>query len=82
MNSIVLQVPPSQSLASRLVVNPTCKTGNGSTKLGESRIQAALLSLEIGIVVDIGISPRTTGKADALQAVEGSSPGHDRVKLW
>ena len=55
-------------------MNSTCKTSNGSTKLGESRIQAVLLSLENGIVVVIRISPRTTGKADALQAVEGSSP--------
>ena len=78
----MLQVPPSQSLASRLVVNPTCKTSNGSTKLGESRVQAVLLSLENGIVVVIRISPRITGKADALQAVEGSNPGHDKEKLW
>jgi hypothetical protein len=63
-------------------VNPTCKTGNGSTKLGESRVQAVLLSLEMGIVVDIRISSRTTGKADAVQKAEGSSPGHDKVKLW
>ncbi len=55
-------------------MNPTCKPSNGSTKLGESRIQAVLLSLEIGIVVDVRISPRTTGKADAVQKAEGSSP--------
>ncbi len=59
-------------------MNPTSKPSNGSTKLGESRIQAVLLSLENGIVVVIRISPRTTGKADALQAVEGSSPGYDK----
>jgi hypothetical protein len=64
-------------------VNPTCKTSNGSTELGETRIQAALLSLEIGIIVVTRISPRTQpGKADVLQATEGSSPGHDKVKLW
>ncbi len=78
----MLQVPPSQSLASRLVVNPTCKSSNGSTKLGESRVQAVLLSLEIGIVVDVRISPRATGKADAVQPAEGSSSGHDKEKLW
>jgi hypothetical protein len=33
-------------------VNPTCKPGNGSTKLGETKVQAALLSLEMCIIVD------------------------------
>ena len=63
-------------------MNPTCKPSNGSTKLGESRVQAVLLSLEMCIIVVIRINPGTTGKADALQPVEGSSPGHDKVKLW
>lgn len=40
------------------------------------------MSLEIGIVVDERISPRTTGKAGAFHAAEGSSPGHDEEKLW
>ena len=38
------------------------------------------MSLEIGIVVDIRISPRTTGKADAVQRAKGSSPRHDKTK--
>ena len=72
-----MQVPLSQSLASGLVVNPTCKPGNGSTELGETRIQAALSSLEIGIIVVVRITSierSERGKADALHAAEGSSP--------
>ena len=57
-------------------MDPTCKSSNGSTKLGESRIQAVLLRLEIRIVVVIRISPRTTGKADAVQPAEDSNSGH------
>lgn len=34
------QVPSDQSLASRSVVKPTCKTSNGSTKLSGTRTQA------------------------------------------
>ena len=58
-------VPPGQSLASRSVGNPTCQPGNGSTKLGGTRKQAALLSPEIGIVVDrrINLQGRKRGKA-------------------
>ncbi len=40
-----------------------------------------LLSLEIGIIVVIRITSierSERGKADALQAVEGSSPGYDK----
>jgi len=51
---MLLQVPPSQSLASRLVGNLTCKPSNGSTELRGTRVQAALLSLEIGIIVVSG----------------------------
>ena len=53
-SKMLLQVPPSQSLASRLVGNLTCKPSNGSTELRGTRVQAALLSLEIGIVVVSG----------------------------
>ena len=76
------QVPPGQSLASRPVGNPTCKPGNGSTELGGTRKQAALLSPEIGIVVDRRINSRgrKRGKADAFHAAEGSSPRHARAK--
>lgn len=56
---ISTSVPPGQSLANRPVGNPstvlragpTCKPGNGSTELGETRVQAAGLSPEICIVV-------------------------------
>ena len=49
-----LQILPAQSLASRAVGNPTCKPGNGSTELGETRMQAVLLSLEMCIIVVSG----------------------------
>src|SRR5262245_20506616 len=52
----VVQVPPDESLASRSVANSTCQPSNGSTKLEGARRQAAGLSPEMGIVVDIRIS--------------------------
>lgn len=55
-------------------MNPTCKTGNGSMELGETRVQAALLNPEICIVVDDRITPKVRGKVDALHAAEDSSP--------
>ena len=60
-----------------LVGNLTCKPSNGSTELRETRVQAALLSLEIGIVVVIRITSierSERGKADAFHAAEGNSP--------
>ena len=51
------------------------KPGNGSPKPDGARVQAALLSPEICIVVDIRIVPVRIGmKADSLNALEGSSP--------
>jgi hypothetical protein len=35
-----VKVPPNQSLANRLVVNPAGKSGNGSPKPGGARVQA------------------------------------------
>ena len=52
------------------------KPSNGSPKPDGASVQAALLSPEMCIVVVIGIVPMKVGmKADALQKVEGSSPG-------
>jgi len=45
------QFPSAQSLTSRAVENLTCKTSNGGAKLRETRMQAASLSPEMGIVV-------------------------------
>jgi len=45
------QFPSAQSLTSMAVENLTCKLSNESTKLRETRMQAASLSPEIGIVV-------------------------------
>ena len=53
------QVPPDQSLASRSGVNATCTPSNGRTKLDGARMQAASLSPEMGIVVDIRITLKT-----------------------
>ena len=55
-------------------MNLTCHSGNGSTKLGGSRMQAVTLNPEICIVVDIRIISKQREKADAVDAVEGSSP--------
>jgi hypothetical protein len=72
-----VQVLSAQSLADRAVVNPTCRPGNGSTKLGGSRMQAARLSPEICIVVDRRIIPMCRGKVDAFHAAEDSSLNDD-----
>ena len=48
------QVPPDQSLASRSVTNPRTKPAMEVRSRGEVRMQAALLSPEMSIVVDIG----------------------------
>ena len=55
-------------------MNLTCHSGNGSTKLRGSRMQAVTLNPEICIVVDIRIISKQREKADAVDAVEGSSP--------
>ena len=55
-------------------MNLTCHSGNGSTKLWGSRMQAVTLNPEICIVVDIRIISKQREKADAVDAVEGSSP--------
>ena len=55
-------------------MNLTCQSGNGSTKLRESRMQAVTSNPEICIVVDIRIISKQREKADAVDAVEGSSP--------
>ena len=47
------QVPPDQSLTSRSVVNPHAIPVRGCVKPGIARMQAALLSLEMFIVVDL-----------------------------
>ena len=46
------QVPPDQSLASRSVTNPRTKPAMEVRSRGEVRMQAALLSPEMSIVVD------------------------------
>jgi hypothetical protein len=51
------QFPSAQSLTSRAVEHLTCKTSNGGSKLRETRIQAASLSPEIGIVVVTSDNP-------------------------
>jgi hypothetical protein len=56
-----VQVPPGQSLANRPVGNSTGQPGNGSLGLEETRAQAASLSLEMCIVVDIGIMASYSG---------------------
>jgi len=48
-----VKVPSGQSLASRPVEKSTCKPGNGSTELDGTRMQAARLSPEKGIVVEV-----------------------------
>jgi len=48
------------------------KPGNGSPKPDGASVQAALLSPEICIVVDIRIT-RLIGKADVFETSEGSS---------
>ena len=46
------QVPPDQSLASRSVTNPRTKPAMEVRRRGVVRMQAALLSPEMSIVVD------------------------------
>lgn len=45
------QVPSDQSRAGRSVVNSAGKPSNGGPEPEESRVQAALMSLEIGFIV-------------------------------
>ena len=78
-----LSVPSAQSLASRAVENLTCKPGNGSTGLRETRAQAASLSLEMCIIVVNRITSQSKqrGKADGVQWPEGSSPRRDKASV-
>jgi hypothetical protein len=51
------------------------KPGNGSPKPDESRLQAALLNLEIFEIVVLGIvSRKLEMKVDVLQMTEDNSP--------
>lgn len=70
-----VQVPPTQSLASRVVAISACQPREGSTEPEGARRQAAVWSPEMCIVVDHWIIPVEAGKkADTLARVEGSSP--------
>ena len=69
-----VKVPPGQSLASRPVEKSTCPPGNGSTELDGTRMPAALLNPEKGIVVEVPGSHSLPEKADGFDAPEGSRP--------
>jgi hypothetical protein len=60
-----VKLPPVQSLASRTVVNPAGKPGNGSPKPGGARVQAAELSPEMSIVVDTRITTDRKGSSQS-----------------
>ncbi len=70
--------------AGRPVVNPACVWGNPGCGTRGIKDAGRVLSPEICIVVVRGITttPRRRGKADTLQAVEGSSPRQRAAVLW
>ena len=58
------------------------KPSNGRPKPDGIKGAGSVLSPEIGIVVDVRISYRSfVGKADVLEATEGSSPECDMVSV-
>ncbi len=70
--------------AGRPVVNPACVWGDPGCGARGIKDAGRVLSPEICIVVDHGITttPRRRGKADALDAAEGSSPHQPAAVLW
>ena len=68
-----VKVLRDQRLAARSLGNPTCKAGNGSTMLGETRVQGLYGASKKRIVVDSRIIRQLPEKADGLQTSEGSS---------
>ena len=85
------QVPPDQRLASRSATNPRTKPAMEVRSREEVRMQAALLSPEMSMVVDNRITSWAVwqgAKADALHAAEGNSSGcakasdQDSTGVW
>jgi len=70
-----VQVPPTQSIASRVVAKLACISVRVCSEPSSVRMQAASSSPEINMIVD-GKDTSEMSKADALLPTEGSSPDH------
>jgi hypothetical protein len=73
-----VKVPPGQRLATRPVANPAGKPGNGSPEPGGASVQAAELSPEMSIVVDIRI---TTDRKGSSQSRRRQCSGRQQSKV-